>query len=175
MDNILLVDIFDREKGYAEKLEVHQKGILHRAFSVFIYSGNKMLLQRRNTEKYHSGGLLTNACCSHQRQGECLQECVTRRMKEEIGIDVPLKELFSFVYRTSFEDGLVEYELDHVFLGEYSGDVRPDPQEVSEVIWMDIDQLAEDLTIHPEKYTIWFLSAAPRVLEIIRAGGQSDE
>ncbi len=168
MDNILLVDIFDNEKGYAPKLRVHECGQLHRAFSVFIFDGNKMLLQRRRGGKYHSGGLLTNACCSHQREGEQLEESVKRRLAEEIGIDTETEELFSFVYCAHFENGLTEYELDHVFVGEYSGDVKPDPEEIEEILWIDMDELADDLSCCPEKYTIWFLSAAPRVLKAMK-------
>lgn len=168
MENILLVDIFDNELGYAKKQETHELGRLHRAFSVFLYNENKMLLQRRREDKYHSGGLLTNACCSHQRQGEQLLECVRRRLREEIGACATLEELFSFVYYARFENGLVEYELDHVFIGEYSGELEHDPQEISELMWVDMDELALDICTHPEKYTVWFLSAAPRVLEYIK-------
>jgi len=168
MDSILLVDIFDNEVGFAEKITAHEKGMLHRAFSIFIYNENKLLLQRRNAEKYHSGGLLTNACCSHQRKGESLDECVARRLKEEIGAETEIEELFSFVYYTKFDNGLTEYELDHVFLGRYDGEITPDPEEISEVLWVDIDELAKDMTEHPEKYTVWFLIAAPRVIEQLK-------
>ena len=171
MDNILLVDVFDNELGYVPKLEAHERGLLHRAFSVFLYNGNKMLLQRRKEDKYHSGGLLTNACCSHQREGEQLGECTVRRLREEIGVDAEIEELFSFVYYTRFGNGLAEYELDHVFLGEYCGEVTPDPEEISEILWVDMDELAADMCSHPEKYTVWFLSAAPRVLAYIKSRG----
>lgn len=167
-DNILLVDVFDDNIGYAPKAEVHERGLLHRAFSVFIVDGGKMLLQRRGRDKYHSGGLLTNACCSHQREGESLGECVKLRLREELGAQFEAKELFSFVYYTKFENGLTEYEYDHVFLGEYSGELTPDPQEIDELVWVDMDELAVDMRLSPEKYTVWFLSAAPRVIEYIR-------
>ena len=167
-DNILLVDVFDKHAGYAPKAEVHQRGLLHRAFSVFLVDGNKMLLQRRGKDKYHSGGLLTNACCSHQREGEELGECVRLRLSEELGAQFDTKELFSFIYYTKFENGLTEYEFDHVFLGEYSGELDPDPEEIEELVWMDIDELAADMQHDPEKYTVWFLSAAPRVIEYLK-------
>ena len=167
-DNILLVDVFDNSAGYASKSEVHERGLLHRAFSVFIVDGNKMLLQRRGKDKYHSGGLLTNACCSHQREREELGECVRLRLREELGVQPETKELFSFVYYTKFENGLTEYEFDHVFLGEYSGELDPDPEEIDELVWMDVDELAADMQQDPGKYTVWFLSAAPKVLECLK-------
>lgn len=163
-DQLILVDIFDNPMGTGQKLAVHQKGRLHRAFSVFVYRGNKMLLQKRSAGKYHSGGLWTNACCSHPRQGEELSEAVERRLEEELGVRMPVEELHSFVYRAQFENGLTEYEYDHVFLGEYDGEIRLNEEEASEIRWMDMDELAEDLWKNPEKYTAWFLIAAPQVL-----------
>ena len=126
-----------------------------------------MLLQKRSAEKYHSGGLWTNACCSHPRQGEELSEAVERRLKEELGVRMPVEELYSFVYRAQFENGLTEYE--HVFLGEYDGEIRLNEEEASEIRWMDMDELAEDLWKNPEKYTAWFLIAAPQVLRRFKA------
>ena len=128
-----------------------------------------MLLQKRSAEKYHSGGLWTNACCSHPRQGEELSEAVGRRLKEELGVRMPVEELYSFVYRAQFENGLTEYEYDHVFLGEYDGEIRLNEEEASEIRWMDMDELAEDLWKNPEKYTAWFLIAAPQVLRRFKA------
>lgn len=167
-DQLILVDIFDRQIGTGQKLAVHQKGRLHRAFSVFVYRGNEMLLQKRSSGKYHSGGLWTNACCSHPRQGEELTEAVKRRLQEELGIGLPVEELYSFVYRTQFENGLTEFEYDHVFLGEYEGDIQLNEEEASEIRWIDMDELAEELWKHPEQYTAWFLIAAPRVLRALR-------
>lgn len=128
-----------------------------------------MLLQKRSAGKYHSGGLWTNACCSHPRQGEELSEAVERRLKEELGVRMPVEELYSFVYRAQFENGLTEYEYDHVFLGEYDGEIRLNEEEASEIRWMDMDELAEDLWKNPEKYTAWFLIAAPQVLRRFKA------
>lgn len=128
-----------------------------------------MLLQKRSAEKYHSGGLWTNACCSHPRQGEELSEAVERRLKEGLGVRMPVEELYSFVYRAQFENGLTEYEYDHVFLGEYDGEIRLNEEEASEIRWMDMDELAEDLWKNPEKYTAWFLIAAPQVLRRFKA------
>ena len=128
-----------------------------------------MLLQKRSAEKYHSGGLWTNACCSHPRQGEELSEAVERRLKEELGVRMPVEELYSFVYRAQFENGLTEYEYDHVFLGEYDGEIRLNEEEASEIRWMDMDELAEDLWKKKKKYTAWFLIAAPQVLRRFKA------
>ncbi|MEZ3467996.1 MAG: isopentenyl-diphosphate Delta-isomerase [Schaedlerella sp.] len=150
-------------------LTAAKNSCLYRAFSVFVYRGNKMLLQKRSAEKYHSGGLWTNACCSHPRQGEELSEAVERRLKEELGVRMPVEELYSFVYRAQFENGLTEYEYDHVFLGEYDGEIRLNEEEASEIQWMDMDELAEDLWKNPEKYTAWFLIAAPQVLRRFKA------
>jgi len=167
-DNILLVDIFDNEIGYAEKIEAHEKSLLHRAFSVFIYNGDKLLLQRRNPNKYHSGGLIANSCCSHQRQGESLHESVERRLAEELGIKTEVSELFSFIYYKKFENGLAEYEFDHVFVGEYNGDINADPEEIDEAFWVSMDELSEELSFNPEKYAAWFITAAPRVIAMLK-------
>nr|MCR5784053.1 isopentenyl-diphosphate Delta-isomerase [Eubacterium sp.] len=147
MEKITLVDIDDNIIGYETKEEVHKKGLLHRAFSVFIVNDGKMLLQRRNINKYHSGGLWTNACCSHQREGEELYAAVHRRLFEELSFDCELSEEFSFIYRTAFSNGLFEYEVDHVFLGEYSGEVKLNPEEADEMCWVRFEDLKKDLQI----------------------------
>ncbi len=167
-EDLILVDIFDREAGTGEKLETHRNGWLHRAFSVFLYQDNKMLIQKRNEKKYHSGGLWANACCSHPRVGETLEEAVPRRMFEEIGVSTSVNEIFSFVYRQCFADGLSEYEYDHVFLGKYLGKITLNEEEASEALWIDIDELSEDLSKNPGKYCAWFLIAAPKVIEEIK-------
>lgn len=164
MEEILLVDIDDRPVGHASKEETHRRGLLHRAFSVFILSNGRMLLQRRSPEKYHSGGLWSNACCSHQRKGERLDEAVHRRMREELSFDCPLAERFRFIYRTSFSNGLIEYELDHVFLGSYDGDIVLDPGEASEYAWVELTELKDRLMRCPEQFSSWFLIAVPRLL-----------
>ena len=128
------MDLDDHEIGSEEKLRAHEKGYLHRAFSVFIYQGDRMLIQQRNPEKYHSGGLWANACCSHPRAGESLTEAIHRRLQEEAGFDCELAELFSFTYRTVFTNGLTEYEFDHVFLGSYDGEVKMNPEPGESVL-----------------------------------------
>jgi isopentenyl-diphosphate delta-isomerase len=168
-EQLILVDLCDREIGQAEKLYTHERSLLHRAFSVFIHDGEgRMLIQKRNADKYHSGGLWANACCSHPRIGEKTQEAVHRRLIEEMGFDCPVEEPFSFVYRTVFENGLTEYEYDHVFLGSYSGLVKPNPAEASEVRWVPYGQLEDELLHRPQDFCSWFLIAAPRVLQILR-------
>ena len=172
MDNLIaLVDIDDNITGFETKSEVHRRGLLHRAFSVFIVKDGKMLIQKRNPDKYHSGGLWSNTCCSHQRKGEELTESVHRRMLEEMGFDCPLEELFSFVYRTQFSPDLIEYEYDHVFAGSYDGEVKVNPEEASEVRWISFDQLGEELVKTPEKFSSWFIICAPKVMK--RFGGKT--
>ena len=164
-DKIVLVDIFDKPRGFAGKLEAHQKGLLHRAFSVFLFNGHSMLIQQRNKNKYHSGGLWANTCCSHPRQGEELAEAVNRRLFEEAGIECNVSEQFSFVYRAEFANGLTEYELDHVFVGEYNGVFQRDPEETEDMKWICLSQLISDLNDRPEIFAPWFIIAAPEVIK----------
>lgn len=166
-EKIVLVDLDDQIIGSETKIKVHEEGLLHRAFSVFILDDTKMLLQRRNIDKYHSGGLWSNACCSHQRERELLDDAVHRRLFEELGIECSLSEVFSFVYRTVFENGLTEYELDHVFVGEYHGTVNINYEEASEVKWFEIEELKKMMQSKPELFSSWFIIAAPRIMHII--------
>ena len=164
-EEIILVDMFDKEIGTEEKLEAHRQKKLHRAFSLFVADGRgNILLQKRAEGKYHSGGLWCNACCSHPRKGERLKDAVVRRTKEELGIDIDPHELFHFIYFEDFGD-LAEYELDHVFLAQYTGEVQADPSEIAETRWVSIFDLKEELEQHPERFAAWFQIAAPRVLE----------
>lgn len=157
MEYIITVDEQDRETGYIEKLEAHKQGVLHRAFSILVFNKEgEILLQKRNKDKYHSPGLWTNTCCSHQRVGEQLSEAITRRLMEEMGFVCELKELFHFIYKTQFDDGLTEYELDHVFIGEYNGVIAINEEEVEEYKWVTYPQLQEDMKEYPENYTYWF-------------------
>lgn len=163
-DELILIDLDDNQIGTGEKEDVHMKGQLHRAFSVFLYDGDRMLVQRRNKNKYHSGGLWANACCSHPRNGEELKDAVPRRMMEELGVEAEVEEIFSFIYRTEFSWDLYEYECDHVFLGEYSGAVSFSKDELSEIRWIEIDELKRKLVDTPEKFASWFIIAAPEVI-----------
>lgn len=166
-DTLILVDVFDNEIGTASKEEAHRKGYLHRAFSLFIVHDNQMLIQRRNYRKYHSGGLWTNACCSHPRHGELMNNAVNRRVQEELGVTVNFERVFSFVYRHNFDNGITEYEYDHVFVSDYSGNIEPDAEEIEEYRWIDLNDLANDLLNAPDNYTVWFQIAAPKVLELV--------
>ena len=168
-DKLIWVDIFDNEIGSGDKLETHVKNQLHRAFSVFIVHDGKMLIQRRALGKYHSGGLWANACCSHPRWGETLADAVQKRMEEELGISqgtiIP-KELFAFNYFTQY-DGLSEYEIDHVFLADYDGEIQVDLDEIMELRWVPFKDLQEEMQSAPQHFSTWFLIATPRVLEYI--------
>lgn len=166
-EKIVLVDLDDQITGSETKTRVHEEGLLHRAFSIFILDDTKMLLQRRSIDKYHSGGLWSNACCSHQRENELLDEAVHRRMNEELGFDCSLNEMFSFIYRTVFENGLTEYEYDHVFVGEYSGTISINYEEASEVKWFEFEELKRMMQSNPELFSSWFIIAAPRIIRII--------
>ena len=165
VDELVCVDVFDRGVGRATKEECHRKDILHRAFSVFIVHDEKMLLQRRAKGKYHSGGLWTNACCSHPRAGDALDDAVQRRLYEELGIRCECEEIASFVYHHKFQDALYEYEYDHVFIGRYFGEIKPDPEEIMDTKWIDLSELANSLRSNPDIYTVWFKTAAPMVLK----------
>lgn len=169
MEKVILVDMNDNELGTEEKMKVHEKGMLHRAFSVFLYHGDCILLQKRASNKYHCGGLWTNTCCSHPRKGENVKEAAIRRLQEEMGIySENLNEISHFVYRYPFENGLVEFEYDHVLVGEYCGDYKAEPEEVDEIKWMDVNELLEDIKNNPNEYTPWFITALGKVVEYIR-------
>lgn len=161
---VILVNERDEPIGQMEKMEAHRKAMLHRAFSVFIFnSKGEMLLQKRANQKYHSGGLWTNACCSHPAPSEETDEAAYRRLDEELGFNTPLKKIFDFVYRAGFDNGLTEHEFDHVFIGEYEGVINPNPSEVSDFCYKSLDSIESSLTSHPDKYTAWFHIAFPKV------------
>ncbi|WP_026768931.1 isopentenyl-diphosphate Delta-isomerase [Asinibacterium sp. OR53] len=164
MEQVILVDEKDIELGVMEKIEAHKKALLHRAFSVFIFnSRGELLLQQRSINKYHSGGLWTNTCCSHPRPGEDTLQAATRRLKEEMGFDVPLEKAFTFIYKTEFVNGLSEHEFDHVFVGYYDGPISPNPQEVESYISQSFPQVAQLLKEDPARFTTWFHIAFPQI------------
>lgn len=172
-EEIVIVDTADREIGFCSKMEAHRKGLLHRAFSVFIVSGSDMLIQRRALGKYHSGGLWANACCSHPRKGETLAEAIPRRLKEELGIEtMQANEIFSFRYHHQFSGDLFEHEFDHVFVADYDeglhGSIDPNRDEIHETQWVSLVDLEMNLEREPQRYAVWFKIAAPRVLEYLR-------
>lgn len=156
-ENVILVNERDEVLGLMEKMEAHEKGLLHRAFSVFIVNEkNELLLQQRALTKYHSGGLWTNTCCSHPREGESYEEAAHRRLMEEMGFDCPLEDIHHFIYHAYLDKGLQEHELDHVFLGSFSARPKINPEEVHNWKWMDLEAVKEDLQQNPEAYTAWF-------------------
>jgi isopentenyl-diphosphate delta-isomerase len=167
-DLVILVDDLDNPIGEMDKLEAHRLGNLHRAFSIFIMNeAGEMLLHRRALEKYHSGGLWTNACCSHPRPSETILQAANRRLDEEMGMSTRLESLFHFTYLAKFENGLIEHELDHVLLGYSESIPNPKPAEVMDYRWLAIEELLYELNEHPENYTVWFRVALPRLLEFI--------
>ena len=166
MEQVILVDKDDCEIGLMEKMEAHKQSVLHRAFSVFLFNPQgKMLLQQRALTKYHSAGLWTNTCCSHPRPGETLENAVSRRLIEEMGITTKVFKAFDFIYQAELPDNLNEYEFDHVFIGNYDADVRPNHLEVANFVYQSIEEVAANLQSYPEKYTVWFKIAFPKVVE----------
>jgi isopentenyl-diphosphate Delta-isomerase len=164
METVILVDEFDNAIGEMEKMEAHEKGLLHRAFSIFLFNSSKqVLLQQRALKKYHSPGLWTNACCSHPRPNEDLKEAALRRLGEELNVVAPIEEVFSFTYHASFENGLIEHEYDHVFFGNYNGEIAYNTEEVMATEWYTIEEVEAMIEEAPLKLTPWFLIAWPLV------------
>jgi isopentenyl-diphosphate Delta-isomerase len=156
MENVILVDNNDTEIGVMEKLQAHERGILHRAFSILLFNteGN-MLLQKRALHKYHSPGLWTNTCCSHPRPGESMEKATQRRLKEEMGIHVPLEFKFKFIYKARLEN-LIEHEYDHVFIGTFNGTPIINQEEVADWKFIHPSAIADDMERNPEHYSVWF-------------------
>jgi isopentenyl-diphosphate delta-isomerase len=156
-ETVILVDEDDREVGLAPKLAAHAQGLRHRAISAIVLDRRgRMLLQRRAEAKYHSGGLWTNACCTHPRPGEAVAEAAHRRLKEELGVDCELKFALRTHYRSDVGNGLIEDEIVHMFVGFYDGAVTPDPAEVSGYDWLSRAELRQRMAAQPEAYTYWF-------------------
>ncbi len=164
MTEVILVNDNDEQIGTMEKLEAHQKGLLHRAFSIFIFNNKgELLLQQRAAGKYHNGGLWTNTCCSHPLPGEDILTAAKRRLHEEMGFVTQLSPVFNFTYNATFDNGLTEYEYDHVFAGMYDGKITIDGSEVSDYCFKNIDDIEFSLKTHPQKYTEWFKIALPQI------------
>ena len=164
-EHVILVDHTGREIGTEEKLQAHREGKLHSAFSIFVFNAvGELLLQRRAWTKYHSGGLWTNTCCSHPRPGESYDRAARRRLNEEMGFDCELTGLFSFIYHVQLDNSLFEHELDHVFVGHYNGQPVPNPNEVDDWKWMNINALKQDVQENPKDYTYWFKLTLDRVV-----------
>ncbi|MEA3230070.1 MAG: isopentenyl-diphosphate Delta-isomerase [archaeon] len=168
-DHLILVDENDNELGFEEKMKAHENGgKLHRAFSIFVFDDDKkMILQKRADSKYHCGGLWTNTCCSHPAPGESLEDAVHRRLKEEMGFDCELKEIMSFTYKASFENGLTEWEFDHVFIGSYGRRIIPDPAEVGDIKAVSVNDLKRYIKDCPNIYTPWFKIVAAKVIDYV--------
>jgi len=165
MEFVILVDENDGQIGLMEKMEAHEKGLLHRAFSVFLFnSKGEMLLQQRAISKYHSGGLWTNTCCSHPREGEETITAAHRRLEEEMGFDCKIEKAFDFIYKSALDNELTEHELDHVFIGEYEGNIIPNPEEVEGYKYISISELTKDVAENSDDYTEWFKICLEEVL-----------
>ena len=156
-EKVILVDENDTQVGLMPKLEAHQKGLLHRAFSVFIFNSNhQLLLQKRAVSKYHSGGLWTNTCCSHPREGEETINAANRRLIEEMGIKTNLRKVFDFIHKAELDNELTENEFDHVYYGVYDEDPIINTEEADDFKWMDMETLNNDITLNGQNYTVWF-------------------
>lgn len=172
-EEVILVNSADEVLGTMPKMEAHEKAVLHRAFSVFVLNGQgQLMLQQRAAGKYHSPLLWTNTCCSHQRMGETNIEAGKRRLREEMGFATGLKDLFSFIYKAPFDNGLTEHELDHVLLGYFEGEPRINPEEVASWKWMGLKEIRADLQARPGNYTAWFRIVFERFYEFIRQHNQ---
>ena len=166
--DVILVDETDLEIGRMEKMEVHQKALLHRAFSVFIFNDKgEMLIQKRALNKYHSAGLWTNACCSHPQPGDETLSAATKRLQEEMGFTTTLKKAFDFIYKAPFDNGLTEFEFDHVFVGNHQGQIIPNPDEVADFCYMSLEEIKNSMESHADKYTVWFQIAFPKIQKYI--------
>ena len=156
-DFVILVNKNDKKIGLMPKMEAHKKGALHRAFSVFIFNNkNELMIQKRNINKYHSPGLWTNTCCSHQKDGESNISAGKRRLLEEMGFCVELNEIGSFIYNVRVDNGLIEHELDYILVGKYNGNVKINSDEVDNWKWMSLDNIKDDIRTRSKNYTEWF-------------------
>ncbi|MFM2226857.1 MAG: isopentenyl-diphosphate Delta-isomerase [Bacteroidota bacterium] len=166
MEFVVLVDEQDNAIGTMEKQQAHVEGVLHRAFSIFIFnSEKKLLLQKRASSKYHCGGLWTNTCCSHPRENETVLDAANRRLEEEMGMSCNLQSIFSFVYKAEFENGLTEHEFDHVFFGESNSTPTLNLEEVEDFRYVGMEELQIEINENPAHFTPWFLIALDRVKE----------
>lgn len=166
--DVILVNEKDEPIGTMEKIEVHQKGLLHRAFSVFIFNEKgEMLLQKRAACKYHSPGLWTNTCCSHPQPGSEIISAASQRLQEEMGFTTSLEKAFHFIYKATFDNGLTEYEFDHVLLGNYDGPINPNAEEVEDYLYLSLTEIKNLLQSNPSDYTPWFKIAIPKIEDFI--------
>ncbi len=163
---VILVDKYDHALGEMEKMEAHEKGILHRAFSIFIFNAKgELLLQQRAKKKYHGGGLWTNSCCSHPQWNEDIKESAVRRLQFEMGLLCELQHAFSFIYHTPVENGLIEHEYDHVYIGYSNENPIVNVEEVENFKWISMTQLKKDMNAFPEQFTFWFKQCVDSVID----------
>ncbi len=156
-EKVILVDKNDNQVGLMPKLEAHEKGVLHRAFSIFIFNSKyELLLQKRASSKYHSGGLWTNTCCSHPREGEDTLDAANRRLDEEMGIKTSLRKVYDFIYKAELDNQLTEHEFDHVFYGVFDNDPILNKDEAEDFKWVDMETLNNDIIKNEDNYTVWF-------------------
>lgn len=156
-EQVILVDENDNQIGLMPKMEAHEKALLHRAFSVFVFNDkNELMLQQRALHKYHTPGLWTNTCCSHQREGETNLAAGKRRLQEEMGFTTDLEETTSFIYKAPFENGLTEHEYDHIMIGYFNNKPNINPEEVADWKWMSLEAVKADMKANPDIYTAWF-------------------
>tara|TARA_B100001778_G_scaffold236031_1_gene196821 strand:+ start:213 stop:731 length:519 start_codon:yes stop_codon:yes gene_type:complete len=156
-EKVILVDKNDNQVGLMPKLEAHEKGVLHRAFSIFIFNSKyELLLQKRASSKYHSGGLWTNTCCSHPREGEETLDAANRRLDEEMGIKTSLRKVYDFIYKAELDNQLTEHEFDHVFYGVCDNDPILNKDEAEDFKWVDMETLNNDIIKNEDNYTVWF-------------------
>jgi len=164
LEEVVLVNEKDEAIGTMEKMAAHEKALLHRAFSVFVFNKNgDLLMQQRAHSKYHSGGLWTNTCCSHPRPGEHVADAANRRLQEEMGFTTSLNKAFDFTYKAAFDNGLTEHEFDHVIIGQYDGLVDFNPNEVAAYEFMPAQELERQIQETPERFTAWFHIAYPKL------------
>jgi isopentenyl-diphosphate delta-isomerase len=157
MEHVILVDESDKDIGSMEKLEAHEKGLLHRAFSILIFNSNReMLIQKRSWKKYHSPGLWTNTCCSHPRPGEAMIDATSRKLMQEMGFGAPLKFAFKFIYQARLDNNLTEHELDHVYTGQFDGTPIANQDEVQDWRFVSIESAIREIGDHPDQFTYWF-------------------
>lgn len=166
MEQVVLVNEHDEEIGLMEKMEAHEKALLHRAFSVFVFNTKgELLLQQRALSKYHSGGLWTNTCCSHPRPNETVADAANRRLMEEMGFQTPLDKVFDFIYQAGFSNGLTEHEFDHVLIGHYEGAIVPDPHEVHGYEYRTMESIQASLDAKEGLFTAWFEIIFPKMMD----------
>jgi isopentenyl-diphosphate delta-isomerase len=169
-NKVVLVDPQDVAIGEMDKMEAHEKGVLHRAFSIFLFNEKQeMLIHQRAKEKYHGAGLWTNTCCSHPQLHDDLKESALERLNFEMGIECAINEVFSFTYNIQLENDLIEHEFDHVFIGHTEKQPNPNPAEVQDYKWISIPALQKEIDVNPQRYTYWFKTVLSRVVDFIKA------